>query len=70
MTSPKTEKQVPGLLLSPPRFSSRGPRRVCVPGKRVKKTRGAGGAQAGAAGLVGDDWWALPFHDPRAICLG
>lgn len=43
---------------------------VRVAGKRVKQTRGAGGTQAGAAGLVGDDWWALPFHDPRAICLG
>lgn len=43
---------------------------VCVAGKRVKQTRGAGGTQAGAAGLVGEDWWALPFHDPRAICLG
>lgn len=43
---------------------------VCVAGKRVKQTRGAGGTQVGAAGLVGEDRWALPFHDPRAICLG
>lgn len=64
MVLPKTGTFI--LLLSPHRFSSRGPRRVCVPGQ---KTRGAGGTQAGAAGLVGDEWWALPFHDPRAICL-
>lgn len=43
---------------------------ACVAGKRVKQTRGAGGTQVGAAGLVGEDWWALPFHNPRAICVG
>lgn len=35
----------------------------------VKQTNGAGGTQVGAAGLVAEDWWALPFHNPRAICL-
>lgn len=42
---------------------------LCLASRRVKQTRGAGGTQVGAAGLVGEDWWALAFHNPRAICL-
>lgn len=29
---------------------------VCAAGLRVKQTRGAGGTEVGAAGLVGEDW--------------
>lgn len=42
---------------------------VCV-GRRVRQTRGAGGTQVGAAGPLGEDRWALPFHDPRSIWPG